>query len=190
MEEVAVHAHQLWKCAEDIRAPLPAVEDVSLRTSRGEADPFFHANQLVRDIVDVHLVPVKRVQPKQEGHVELDHVDRHDHDEVGGDGHPDVKAPDRIVLAAPELVDSVGADLLDGARAASELDVRLRFLHADSCALGAGVQAGTTEVNRSGQQLEHGGLSDFIRARRWEFVLEGQATTQSLGTKHALPLPP
>ncbi|OSX77340.1 hypothetical protein BU14_0152s0035 [Porphyra umbilicalis] len=103
MEEVAVDAHQLWKCVEDVRVPLPAAVDVSIRTIRGEADPLVHANQLVRDIVDVHLVPVKSVQPKQEGHVELDHVERHDDDEFGGTENPDVKAPDRIVLSAPEL---------------------------------------------------------------------------------------
>jgi len=94
------------------------------------------------------------------------------------------------VLAAPELVNSLGADMLDGARTASELNLRLFLLNANHRELGAGVQTRAKEDNRCGQQLKHGGLNDLIRARRGESFLEGQATTQSLGTKHAHPLSP
>jgi len=66
--------------------------------------------------------------------------------ELGGDGDPDFNAPDCIVLAALQLVNSLRADLLDGARAASELDVRLRLLHANYRALGARVQARAEEI--------------------------------------------
>jgi len=63
-----------------------------------------------------------------------------------GDWHPDVKAPDRIVLAASELGDIPGAKLIDGDISSSELDARLALLHADYRALGAGVPPRTMEV--------------------------------------------